>query len=163
MVFNLKGGKKHKKKKRVVIDKKIIFRDDELNEEYGKVIKLLGNGRVYCKLRDGTEQLCIIPGRMKKKHIWVRLDSIILIAIRSYQLDKADIIHVYLPSQIDELKKQNELPLCFYENYSETKENEDLIFIGENDIFDKSSDNPNYKSNIIENDKDDDSIDMSDI
>lgn len=134
MKKNLKGGKKFKKGKKENNDNKIIFRETSEGEEYGKVIKLLGNGRLYCKLKDGTEQLCIIPGKMKKKKIWVRMDSIVLIAIRDYQPDKGDIIHVYSPSQIEILKKNNELPINFYENYNEDNNNEDSIFIGDNEV-----------------------------
>ena len=119
MKRNLKGGKKYKKGKRDLNDNKIIFKETSEGEEYGKVVKLLGNCRLYCKLKDGTEQLCIIPGKMKKKRIWVRIDNIVLISIRDYQPDKADILHLYPPSQIEILKKNNELPINFYENYTE--------------------------------------------
>ena len=43
MKRNLKGGKKYKKGKRDLNDNKIIFKETSEGEEYGKVVKLLGN------------------------------------------------------------------------------------------------------------------------
>jgi translation initiation factor 1A len=90
----------------------MIFKDDPC-EEYAKVTKLLGNGRVKAILRDKTEKLCIIPGRFKKKKIRVMSGNVILIAIRDYQPDKADILCVYNDTQVEILSKGDHIPKFF--------------------------------------------------
>ena len=71
MGINKKGGKKFKRGKKCSSEKKVmVFKEDE-NEEYAKVTKFLGNGRIYAILKDKTEKLCIIPGSFKKKKKWI--------------------------------------------------------------------------------------------
>ena len=38
-----------------------------INLEYGRVNKMLGNGRVECYCFDGKTRLCNIRGKMRKK------------------------------------------------------------------------------------------------
>lgn len=45
-----------------------------------------------------------------RKKVWVNQGDIILLGLRDYQDDKADVIHKYSPEEARELKKLGELP-----------------------------------------------------
>merc|ERR1719278_2140313 len=58
---------------------------------------------------DGKQRQCHIRGKMRKK-VWVNKGDIILLGLRDYQDNKADVIHKFKPEEIRELKKRKELP-----------------------------------------------------
>ncbi|XP_042407601.1 eukaryotic translation initiation factor 1A-like [Zingiber officinale] len=58
---------------------------------------------------DGSKHLCHIRGKMHKK-VWIAAGDIILIDLRDYQDDKADIIFKYMPDEARLLKAYGELP-----------------------------------------------------
>jgi len=51
---------------------------------------------------------CHIRGKMKKK-IWINQGDTVLISLRDYQDEKADIIHRYKPEEARELKKNSRI------------------------------------------------------
>jgi translation initiation factor 1A len=144
-----KGGKKHKKSKKMLPEKKIMVYK-EADEEYAKVVKMLGNGRLYALLGDGTEKLCIIPGKMKKKKMWIKPDDIILITIRSYQESKSDVIYLYPPSQVNILKSNNHLPKNLYEEFIDNKDISNCGFTITEDDLDEVE--QNIKDNLSDDD-----------
>lgn len=108
-----KGGKKFKKNKKYGNEKTTLILKQDDCESYAKVIKMLGSGRLTCKLPDGREILGIIPGRMKKRKQWIRLNDIILVSIRDFQDNKADVLCVYNYSEVEMLKNQSLIPKIF--------------------------------------------------
>ena len=70
MPKNKLGGNKAKRAKGGLDQKKqeLIFKED--GQEYGQVLRMLGNGRCECKCFDGTSRLCHIRGKMRKKVSW---------------------------------------------------------------------------------------------
>ena len=70
---------------------------------------MLGNGRLEAYSFDGKKRLCHIRGKMRKK-VWVNQGDIILIGLRDYQDDKADVILKYKPEEARQLKALGELP-----------------------------------------------------
>ena len=147
MKKNKKGGKKFKKGKKLQFEKTVMIFKEE-GEEYAKVDKLLGNGRLNALIQDGTSILCIIPGRLKKKK-WIRIGDIILINIRDYQKDKADVLHCYTDSQVMTLRNQKLLPKVF-NNIGDTNDNS----FSDNIVFsDEPLDNNDNVDNIQDNNK----------
>merc|ERR1719150_557259 len=52
---------------------------------------------------DGKQRQCHIRGKMRKK-VWVNKGDIILLGLRDYQDDKADVIHKFKPEEeVDEM------------------------------------------------------------
>ena len=102
-----KGGKKHKRGKRDIVKRELIFKED--GQEYGQVQRMLGNGRcdVYCM--DGCKRLCHIRGKMRKK-VWVMMGDIVLVSLRDFQDEKGDIIAKYNSDEAKNLKTYGELP-----------------------------------------------------
>ncbi|KAK9222593.1 hypothetical protein WN944_011029 [Citrus x changshan-huyou] len=70
---------------------------------------MLGNGRCEAMCIDGTKRLCHIRGKMHKK-VWIAAGDIILVGLRDYQDDKADVILKYMPDEARLLKAYGELP-----------------------------------------------------
>ncbi len=93
--------------KEVVAVNALELKED--GQEYAKVTKMLGNGRVSAICNDGKTRLCIIPGRFRKKKIWINADDVILLNIRDYQDNKADIIHRYTSNEAKKLLTIKEL------------------------------------------------------
>ena len=106
------GGKSRKRGKSDNYGEKreLIIKDAE--QEYGQVLKMLGNGRVRAMCFDGVDRLCHIRGKMRKK-VWIGAGDIILVSLRDFQNEKADIIHKYNPDEVRTLRQMKEIP----ENY----------------------------------------------
>lgn len=106
---NAKGGKKHKRGKGTEegLKRELIFKED--GQEYGQVLKMLGNGRCEVICCDGTKRLCIIRGKMRKK-VWVLQGDIVLVSLREFQDEKGDIILKYTTEEARNLKLYKELP-----------------------------------------------------
>uniref|UniRef100_A0A8C3B1I9 Eukaryotic translation initiation factor 4C n=1 Tax=Cyclopterus lumpus TaxID=8103 RepID=A0A8C3B1I9_CYCLU len=73
------------------------------------VIKMLGNGRLEAMCFDGTKRLCHIRGKLRKK-VWINTSDIILVGLRDYQDNKADVILKYNADEARSLKAYGELP-----------------------------------------------------
>ncbi|XP_050380991.1 eukaryotic translation initiation factor 1A isoform X1 [Argentina anserina] len=104
-----KGGKNRKRGKNEADDEKreLVFKED--GQEYAQVLRMLGNGRCEAQCIDNTKRLCHIRGKMHKK-VWIAAGDIILVGLRDYQDDKADVILKYMPDEARLLKAYGELP-----------------------------------------------------
>lgn len=104
-----KGGKKHKRGKGDgdLVKRELIFKED--GQEYGQVLKMLGNGRCDVQCFDNVQRLCHIRGKMRKK-VWVMVGDIVLVSLRDFQDAKADIIMKYNSDEARNLKQYGELP-----------------------------------------------------
>ncbi|CAI5990541.1 unnamed protein product [Closterium sp. NIES-64] len=98
-----KGGKNRKRGKNEADDEKreLVFKED--GQEYAQVMRMLGNGRCEALCIDGIKRLSHIRGKMHKK-VWIAAGDIILVGLRDYQDDKADVILKYQPDEARLLK-----------------------------------------------------------
>ena len=138
MPKNVKGGNKHKKQKNKGpgdLEQTYILKDSE-DQDYGKVIKLLGNCRVRLLCNDNIERLGIIRGNMKNRK-WINQDNIVLYTKREYETDKVDIIHVYSNTVLKMLEPKMKLNF----NISNDDDNDDDIF----------TTNDTYEEQFVEN------------
>lgn len=85
----------------------MIFKED--GQEYAQVLRMLGNGRLEAYCIDGVKRLCHIRGKMRKK-VWVNTGDIVLLGLREYQDEKADVILKYMADEARSLKQYGELP-----------------------------------------------------
>lgn len=103
-----KGGKNRRRGKNEGDDKReLIFKED--GQEYAQVLRMLGNGRLEAYCMDGVKRLCHIRGKMRKK-VWVNAGDIVLVGLRDYQDEKADVIFKYMADEARSLKAYGELP-----------------------------------------------------
>ncbi|KAK1920927.1 eukaryotic translation initiation factor 1A, X-chromosomal [Papiliotrema laurentii] len=110
-----KGGKTRRRGKNDGDENKreLIFKED--GQEYAQVLKMLGNGRIEAKCQDGETRLAQIRGQMRKK-VWIVQGDIILISLREFQDDRADVIHKYTADEARNLKTYGELKSDFQIN-----------------------------------------------
>ena len=94
-----KGGKNRRRGKN----------ENEYGQEYAQVTKMLGCGWLEAMCFDGVRRLCHIRGKLRKK-VWINTSDIILIGLRDYQDNKADVILKYNPDEARSLKAYGELP-----------------------------------------------------
>ena len=88
--------------------RELEFKED--GQEYGQVLKLLGNGRVECQCMDGKKRMCTIRGAMRNR-VWIAAGDIVLLGLRDFGDDaKADIIMKYYDEEAKELQELGELP-----------------------------------------------------
>ncbi|GJR52842.1 eukaryotic translation initiation factor 1A [Tanacetum coccineum] len=80
-------------------------------QEYGQVLRMLGNGRCEVLCSDKTTRLSHICGKLHKK-VWISAGDIVLVCVRDYQDTKADIVHRYYHHEARSLKAYGELPEC---------------------------------------------------
>ena len=123
-----KGGstKRDKRRQKTPRTRELIFADD--GQLYGRVTKMLGNGRCSVHLSNGLKTLGVIRGKMKFR-TWVRLDDLVLVSERDYQDGKVDILHVYSPEHARIIMEQEN---CF--NETETAEEEKTMVFEFDDI-----------------------------
>lgn len=104
-----KGGKNRRRGKNENESEKreLVFKED--GQEYAQVTKMLGNGRLEAMCFDGVKRLSHIRGKLRKK-VWINQGDIILLGLRDYQDNKADVILRYNPDEARSLKAYGELP-----------------------------------------------------
>ncbi|EFN57905.1 hypothetical protein CHLNCDRAFT_141952 [Chlorella variabilis] len=123
-----KGGKNRRRGKNDSDDKReLIFKEDE----YAQVLRMLGNGRLEAHCMDGVKRLCHIRGKMRKK-VWVNTGDIVLVGLRDYQDEKADVILKYMADEARSLKAYGELPENIRVNDTDALNEEEG---GENDDY----------------------------
>ena len=129
------GGKKHKRGKRETNEKKeLLIRED--GQEYGQVVTMLGDMRleVHCVDEVGLlykKRICKIRGKMRKRS-WINKGDFVLVSLRDYQDDKADVIHKYEFDEIIRLKNLKEISETVKSNSEdgEIDKEEDAIVFG---------------------------------
>lgn len=104
-----KGGKNRRRGKNENESEKreLVFKED--GQEYAQVTKMLGNGRLEALCFDGVKRLCHIRGKLRKK-VWINAGDIILLGLRDFQDNKADVILRYNPDEAMSLRAYGELP-----------------------------------------------------
>lgn len=94
---------------------------------------MLGNGRLEAYCMDGTKRLCHIRGKMRKK-VWVNTGDVVLVGLREYQDEKADVILKYMADEARSLKAYGELPDNIRVNDTDALNDEDAG--GDEDFID---------------------------
>lgn len=101
---------------------------------------MLGNGRLEAMCFDGQKRQCHIRGKLRKK-VWINAGDVILVGLRDYEDDKADVILKYNPDEARNLKTYGELP--------------DTVRINEAAAHDEDGDFDDVEFDDVEDDGDD--------
>jgi len=88
-------------------------------EDYGFVIKLLGNCRASVLCNNGDIIIGIIRGNMRRfnKRVLIDKGDIVVVSRRDYQINKADIVHKYSLEQCQYIINSNELTETLINEY----------------------------------------------
>lgn len=77
--------------------------------EYAQVLRMLGDGRVALQCFDGVARTGLIRGTMRRR-VWISTGDIVLIGLREFEVEKADVIHKYTSEEARNLQAYGELP-----------------------------------------------------
>ncbi len=78
------------------------------------MVKILGSGKLEAmRLDTNTAQLCHIRGVLHKTE-WINVDDIVLINLRDYQDEVADVVLKYSAYEVEELKLKQALYTIFF-------------------------------------------------
>ncbi len=82
------------------------FKED--GQVYGRVLKMLGNGRLDVQCFDGIKRLGHIRGSLKS--VRIETGDILLLSLRDFQDSKCDVIVKYTPEETRSLRNHNQIP-----------------------------------------------------
>ena len=106
MPKNKFGGNKAKKGKNYISEKDFIVKEPD--QEYAKVVKVLGSCNFELMCEDGATRMGHARGKMRKK-IWINENDTVLVGLRDFQDNKCDIIHKYSEDEVKRLNNINEV------------------------------------------------------
>jgi len=107
-------------------------------QEYGQVLRMLGNGRCEVSCFDGVKRLCQICGKMRKR-VWVCQGDLVLVSLRDFQDEKGDIILKYTADDARNLQAYGEIPGNIKINDTDLVDHDDDSFVQFTDeLFSKS-------------------------
>ena len=87
-------------------NRELVFKED--GQEYALVTKMLGGTNVKVTKSDGTECVAHIRGSFRKK-VYIIPGDLVLLGIRDFQQDKADVIYKYTNDEQRMLKSYGEI------------------------------------------------------
>ena len=100
---NLRGGKAYRKGKKAPAitdeEKAGKFSAKDADQEYGRVLKMLGERRVLCFCNDGVDRVCKIRGKIcKGRHReWIEVGDIVLLSFREFEVSDEDAVTLRAP------------------------------------------------------------------
>jgi initiation factor 1A len=77
------------------------------SEIYALVTKVFGNGQFECKCADDKVRRCVIRGKFRGRRAYSNQVAVgvgVLIGLRSFQADVADLLEVYSAADVERLK-----------------------------------------------------------
>ena len=90
------------------------------------------------KKKKGGKKFAIIRGKMKKR-IWIKCNDIILVGLRDYQDDKADVIYKFFIDEAKRLADMDEIPQKWIEGEGEEEGEGQTTIVFNYDVYDVSS------------------------
>ena len=133
---NKTGGKNYKKSKHGGEEDNIVFIERQDDQQYGRVVRVLGNGNMLVYCNDGEERICHIRGAIRKR-VWINLGDIVLISLRDLgdkDADRGDILAKYDTKLYSKLRKQPGVNPVLFNNLEgkgatvEEENNDDIVF-----------------------------------
>jgi len=107
-------------------------------QEYALIEKVLGGGRFSVITPDNKKRIGISRGRMFSRNGKVKdrnlmtPGNLVLLSLRDFQDDKADILLFYTKDQVDLLVEYGEIDKTFVKSVNDTNDNTEMV----DDIFD---------------------------
>lgn len=151
MPKNKQGGKKYKQQKHKANDEsqKALVQPTE-EQEFAYVTKLLGNSKVSARFYDKRDKdnmrineiICFLRPGLKKKRQFAKMGSLMIISLRDFEKEKADVIYIY---NEDEVKRAKRKKLFNEDIILEENIGEGFKFV-DNDEFEDSDDENEKKS-----------------
>ena len=74
-------------------------------EMFGIATQMVGGDRIKAMCEDGTERICRIPGKLRKR-VWIREGDLVIVRLWDFQPSKADVVWRYLRVQSNVLQRK---------------------------------------------------------
>ena len=161
MTRNLTGGKNHKKAKQGC--EKPIFIEKQTDQQYARVVQVLGNRNILAYCNDNIVRLCHIRGSIRKD-MWISKGDLILVSLRDFLLDKddkfekGDILYKYDRELHSVLRKEDNINIRLFLTL-ETKSLEQLKTFGGQKI--ELADSDLFDDDLFEENEDDEEMDIN--
>ena len=91
------------------VEQRIPLPNRQKGEMMAIVEQHMGGGRLRVLCEDDKARLARIPGKIKKRR-WIRTGGLIIIKPWDFQMDKADVVYRYTPTQVANLARKNLIP-----------------------------------------------------
>jgi translation initiation factor 1A len=136
---NVRGRQQVNKSRELVLNK-------AGETDYGLVTKMLGNKRVEVIIfSSGKHIQCKIAGHVRT---WVTKDDIVLVGLRDFQEDRADVIHKYTNDEARKLMRSGFIPSSLNDKlHNNNESNVDFI---DSQIEDREDDGDMKQNNTYE-------------
>ena len=108
-------------------DNELILAEEKDGQTYGIVLKVLGSRRFDVQCQDGVTRNCQVRGNMRNKK-YVYADDIVIVSLRDFQDNKADIVHVYNRDEVRVLKNMDRLKMDIKQNLDEKSSDDEDVF-----------------------------------
>lgn len=103
---NKTGGKNYKKSKHGGAEAAVTYIDKQDDQQYGRVIRVLGNGNMLVYCNDNEQRICHIRGAIRKR-VWINLGDVVLISLRELGDEaRGDILAKIDPKAYSKVKKE---------------------------------------------------------
>lgn len=100
-------SKKNSAKRSVQEKRELLLKEHLPGTIYGQVARALGDCNFLVLGDDGISRLCHLRKSIKRQ--FVLADGIVLVGLRDYQVDKGDIVYVYLHEEATRLRQLGEI------------------------------------------------------
>lgn len=100
-------SKKNSAKREVQEKRELLLKERLPGTIYGQVARALGDCNFTVVGEDGVSRLCHLRKSIKRQ--FVLADGIVLIGVRDFQVDKGDIVYVYLHEEATKLRQMGEI------------------------------------------------------
>ena len=133
------GGKRKKRGKKVDagFKRNIDYKSSEPsdNQQYALILTNLGERRFQVLCEDRQERICNVRGKFRKR-VWIKIGNLVIVSLRSFQMDKCDLLHRYNDDEARMLAKTNVIPkhLVKVEDEDEDQTDQATIFVEEDEI-----------------------------
>lgn len=121
-----KGGKHARRGKKATADtvRETALITKDKDQDYMRVTGMLGDCRIKGVNSAQEEIICIIRGKFRKR-VWINNGDIVLVGLRAFQDDRADVIHKYSPNEAKQLVNLNEIPRSMLGDVSRNNDNDE--------------------------------------
>lgn len=121
------GGKKFKRGKKFSSNQRQRELPEKMEgQQYAVLTAKKGDCRFDCMTADKQTRSARVPGSFRKR-VWCNVDDIVLVSVRPYDPTMVDICYKYNQSEVEQLKRDEQLPMLNEQNISEEE-----IIIAEN-------------------------------
>lgn len=119
-----KGGKRVRRGKKTYSESNKVVITKDSGQDYFRVLQMLGDCRVKVVNMMGDEKIGVIRGKFRKR-VWINVGDIVIAGLRSFEVDKVDIIHKYRSTEAKQLVKMEEIDRNLLGECDEGEDDED--------------------------------------